>query len=220
MKTENKVLMTQARQVLSGKWLLAIQGTVVYLLVAILLTSVLGKIFTAVFVATPNLGKLLKILVAIGITGPMALGAIYFYLPFSRNQITKISNLFKSYENFKRFRTAYNTYFLVNLYTFLWTLLLVVPGVIALLSYSQTFFIIAEDDSIGSNDAIAKSKKMMQGYKWKYFCLGFRFFGWALLCGITFGIGFLWLFPYIQISLAKFYDDVKVIPVEASTTQV
>jgi uncharacterized membrane protein len=50
---------------------------------------------------------------------------------------------------------------------------------------------------------------MMDGYKWKYFCLGLRFIGWALLCVLTLGIGFLWLSPYIQVSYAKFYEDLK-----------
>ena len=47
------------------------------------------------------------------------------------------------------------------------------------------------------------------GCQWKYFCLQWRFFGWALLCLLTLGIGFLWLVPYIEMSNAKFYDDLK-----------
>ena len=58
-------------------------------------------------------------------------------------------------------------------------------------------------------DALRKSKEMMDGYKWKYFCLGLRFIGWALLCVLTLGIGILWLSPYVQVSYAKFYEDVK-----------
>jgi uncharacterized membrane protein len=68
---------------------------------------------------------------------------------------------------------------------------------------------LADDNSIKAMEAIDKSKKMMDGYKWKYFCLGLRFLGWALLCILTLGIGFLWLMPYMQVSMAKFYDDVK-----------
>jgi len=49
----------------------------------------------------------------------------------------------------------------------------------------------------------------MDGYKWKYFCLGLRFFGWVLLCILSLGIGFLWLMPYIHVTSAKFYDDIK-----------
>jgi len=58
-------------------------------------------------------------------------------------------------------------------------------------------------------EAIDKSKAMMDGYKWKYFCLNLRFIGWAILCIFTLGIGFLWLAPYIMVSHAKFYDDLK-----------
>ena len=94
-------------------------------------------------------------------------------------------------------------------FVFLWALLLIIPGIIAAIAYSQTFYILAEDDTIGSMDALRKSKEMMIGYKWKYFCLGLRFIGWALLCVLTLGIGFLWLSPYIQVSYAKFYEDLK-----------
>ena len=75
------------------------------------------------------------------------------------------------------------------------------------MSYSMTFFIIAEDDLIGPLEAIKKSKQMMCGYKWKIFCLGLRFIGWALLCILTLGVGFLWFTPYMSVSFAKFYDD-------------
>jgi len=51
-------------------------------------------------------------------------------------------------------------------------------------------------------DAITKSKEMMRGNKWKLFCLGFRLFGWGLLCILTFGIGFLWLYPYMMVSFS------------------
>ena len=95
------------------------------------------------------------------------------------------------------------------LFIFLWMLLLIIPGIIASIAYSQTFYILAEDDTIGSMDALRKSKEMMNGYKWKYFCLVLRFVGWFLLCILTFGIGFLWLSPYIQVSYAKFYEDLK-----------
>jgi len=70
-------------------------------------------------------------------------------------------------------------------------LLLIVPGIIAAISYSMTFFILVEDNSIGVNEARKKSVKMMDGYKWKYFRLGLRFFLLALLCILTLGIGFL-----------------------------
>jgi uncharacterized membrane protein len=85
-----------------------------------------------------------------------------------------------------------------------------VPGIIAAISYSMTFYIMSEDNSISGTAAIDKSKKMMDGYKMKYFYLCLRFLGLALLCILTLGIGFLWLMPYIYVTCAKFYDDINV----------
>ena len=62
---------------------------------------------------------------------------------------------------------------------------------------------------LSPSEALRKSKEMMDGYKMKYFTLSLRFFGLALLCVLTLGIGFLWLAPYMQVTVAKFYDDLR-----------
>jgi len=191
MKTENAVLMQMARESLKGKWGLAIGTFVVY----ILITSVLQVI--------PVIGLIASLI----ISGPFALGLAIFSIPISRNQDAKLEQIFQGFINFGN---ALGAYLLMVLFILLWMLLLIVPGIIAALSYSMTFYILADDSSIGPMEAIDKSKKMMYGYKWKLFCLGLRFLGWALLCILTLGIGFLWLFPYMQISMVKFYDDIKV----------
>jgi uncharacterized membrane protein len=198
MKTENVVLMQMARESLKGKWGLAIGTFLLYMLISVVLQMI------------PILG----IIASLVITGPFALGLTYFTLSISRNQDAKLEQIFQGFNNFG---TALGAYLLMALFIILWTLLLIVPGIIAAISYSMTFYIIADDNSIGAMDAIDKSKKMMYGYKWKYFCLCLRFLGWALLCILTLGIGFLWLMPYMQVSMAKFYDDVKTItPVESN----
>ncbi|MBM4152672.1 MAG: DUF975 family protein, partial [Kiritimatiellaceae bacterium] len=84
--------------------------------------------------------------------------------------------------------------------------------IIALCAYSMTFYILAEDPTAGPLDAITRSKEMMRGHKWKYFCLSCRFIGWILLAICTLGIGFLWLGPYMQTTFAHFYDDVRPRP--------
>ena len=129
-----------------------------------------------------------------------------FSLSLSRKQETALPQLF---EGFKKFWIAFGTYFLMMIFLFLWLLLLIIPGIIAALSYSQTFYILAEDNSISPLDAITKSKELMKGNKWKFFLLGLRFIGWILLGVLTMGIGFVWIGPYMMISFAKFYDDVK-----------
>jgi len=193
MKTENLVLMQMARKSLKDKWGLAIGTFVVYMLI-------IGAIQT-----TTEFFPLVSLLL-LAICGPMALGIAIFSINISRNQDAKLEQIFQGFNNFG---TSTGAYLLMLLFTFLWTLLLIIPGIIAVLSYSMTFYILADDNSIGAMEAIDKSKKMMDGYKWKYFCLGLRFIGWSLLCILTLGIGFLWLLPYMQVSMVKFYDDIK-----------
>jgi len=182
--------MKMARKSLAGKWGLAIGTFVVYM----------------VIVSAANMVPFVGSIASLIISGPMLLGMAVFCLSLSRSQDPQLGKIFKGFENFG---TALGAYLLMVLFIFLWTLLLIIPGIIAAISYAMIFYIIADDSSIGAMDAIKKSKEMMRGYKWKYFCLGWRFFGWALLCILTLGIGFLWLCPYMQISMAKFYDDIQ-----------
>jgi uncharacterized membrane protein len=193
MQTENTVLMDKAKESLRGNWGLAIGTMIVFF---ILVGSL--QVPTVFF---PPSGLLILL-----ITGPMNLGLIIFFLSLARNEGAQLEQMFFG---FKRFGTALGTYLLMVILTFLWTLLLVVPGIIAAFSYSLTFYILADNENISPMDAIDKSKAMMYGFKAKLFRLYLRFFGWALLCILTLGIGFLWLVPWAQVTMAKFYDDVK-----------
>ena len=190
MVKENTELMAEARESLSGNWGLAIATFLVY------------GIIISIFQVIPTVGSVLALFIA----GPMLVGVSMFSLSLSRGENARLEQIF---EGFKNYGTVLGAYLLMVLFIFLWMLLLIIPGIIAAIAYSQTFYILAEDDAISSMDALKKSKEMMDGYKWKYFCLGLRFIGWALLCILTLGIGFLWLSPYIQISYAKFYEDIK-----------
>ena len=172
MKTKNVVLMQMAKESLKEKWGLAIGTFVVYFLITIVLQII------------PIVGPIASLI----ISGPLAIGLAVFSLSISRNQDAKLGQLFQGFNNFG---TALGAYLLMILYILLWTLLLVIPGIIAAISYSMTFYILADDNSITAMEAIDKSKKIMDGYKWKFLGLGFRFFGWALLCVLTLGIGFL-----------------------------
>lgn len=82
-------------------------------------------------------------------------------------------------------------------------------GVIVSLRYSQIYFVLADDYSAGALDSIRTSIQLMQGNKWKLVFLGLRFFGWFLLSMLTFGIGLIWVYPYMLTAFACFYDDLK-----------
>jgi uncharacterized membrane protein len=190
MLTTNRDIMASARDKLRGKWGIAIGVSFLYLVITVALNAI------------PVLGWVAGILVA----GPLLLGATIFFLALSRGQEVKTGQLF---EGFSYFTDALLTYLLMCLFIFLWLLLLIVPGIMAAFSYSMTFYIMADNKDINGLDVIKKSKAMMYGNRWKLFCLGCRFIGWALLCILTLGIGFLWLMPYGSTSMAKFYDDVR-----------
>jgi uncharacterized membrane protein len=192
MGTRNVELMRMARESLKDKWGMAILTFVVYMIVVSAIQFI------------PIIGQVAILFVG----GPFAVGLAIYFLAISRNQEAKLEQIFMGFQNFVN---AFLAYLLMMIFVLLWMLLLIVPGIIAALSYSMTMFIIADDSNISAMDALRKSKKMMDGFKWKYFCLGLRFLGWALLCILTLGIGFFWLFPYMQTSMAKFYDDVKAI---------
>lgn len=183
MTTENRKLMQMAKDSLSGNWGLAIGTFLVYMLI------VSGS------------SPLLLIL-----AGPFSLGLAIFTLSLSRNEEARVEQIFHGFQNFG---SAIGAYLLMLLYVFLWTLLLIIPGIIAALSYAMTFYILADNPEIGAQQALEKSKKMMNGYKWKFFCLGLRFIGWVILCILTLGIGYLFLIPYVNVCYAKFYEDLK-----------
>ncbi len=187
---ENREIREQALSVLSDQWGIAIGTFVIYSLVLIVIQLV------------PVVGGMASLIIG----GPLVLGLYIFSLKLARKQDVRLEQLF---EGFKNYGTALGAYLLMILFVILWMLLLIIPGFIASISYSQTFYIIAEDETIGPMEAIVKSKKMMYGYKWKYFLLNLSFIGWILLSILTLGIGFLWLFPYMQVSRARFYDLVK-----------
>lgn len=200
MATKNAELVKMAKESLKGKWGLAIGTCLVYMIILCAIQFI------------PLLGGIASLIIG----GPFMLGLIIFSLSLSRGQEAKFEQIFQGFNNFG---TALGTYLLMALFVFLWSLLLIVPGIIAALSYAMAFYILADDNekTVKAMEAIDKSKVIMYGYKWKLFCLGLRFFLLALLCILTLGIGFLWLMPYMQVSMAKFYEDVKANPIVKET---
>ena len=99
--------------------------------------------------------------------------------------------------------------FLMGVFVFLWSLLLVIPGIIKMFSYAMTPYILEEHPELTANEAIDHSRAMMKGHKFDLFWLYLSFIGWGILCIFTLGIGNLWLIPYMQTAQASFYEDVK-----------
>jgi len=209
MIKSNSELLRAARESLAGRWGIAIGTFLIYEIVIGSLQSSYrydSDDMNHGFSFAHSFASIVYLLIA----GPLLLGLSVFSLNIARNMEARFEQIFDGFRNFK---TSFIAYLLMVLFIFLWTLLLIIPGIIAALSYAMTFFIIADDESIEPMAALDKSKKMMYGYKWQMFYLCLRFFGLALLCILTLGIGFLWLIPYTHITIAKFYDDIKDNPI-------
>ena len=114
------------------------------------------------------------------------------------------------FDCFNNYGRALSVSLLQAIYLILWTLLLIVPGIIKAYSYSQTFFIALDKPELGAEECINESMRMMNGYKMKLFLLDLSFIGWWLLSILSLGIGFLWLLPYIYTSRSHFYEELKV----------
>ncbi len=141
------------------------------------------------------------------IGGAVTLGYAKFHLNLVDGKVAMVSDLFSE---FKRWKTAFAMQFLRSIYIILWTLLFIIPGIRAIYSYAMAPYILLENKGMTGREAIAKSKELMEGNRFRLFCLEISFIGWNFLCLMfTFGIGYLWLIPYQQASIAVFYREIS-----------
>ena len=134
--------------------------------------------------------------------GAVSLGYATFNLKLVDGETPRFDDLFSQ---FHRIWPAFCLSFLTELFVLLWSLLFVIPGILAALSYAMAPYILAENPDMTAMEALAASKELMRGNRWRLFCLGISFIGWNLLCVLTLGIGFLWLLPYEEAAQAAFY---------------
>lgn len=136
------------------------------------------------------------------IGGTLQLGYAQFLLKQHDGQNGEFNDLFSQ---FHRFGQAFAQRFLRSLYVWLWSLLLVIPGIMKSYSYAMTPFLMADHPELTASQAIARSQELMDGYKMDLFILDLSFFGWTFLASLTGNIGFLVLNPYTNAARAAFY---------------
>jgi uncharacterized membrane protein len=182
----NAMLRKAAREQLRGSWLSAAGMVFVWICILTLIS------FTAI-------GYVI-------LCGPLVLGMCGYFLDKARGRTVTLGTVFSG---FNMFGQGFLLNFLTSILIILWSCLLIIPGIIKSLSYSMAYYIVLDNPQMNALDAITASRRMMQGYKSKLFCLYFSFFGWFLLCILSLGIGCFWLIPYMQLSEANFYEDLK-----------
>jgi len=190
----NSEIRAKARMKLAGNWATAIGIT---LLLAVIANAAGGSAY--IF---PFIGGVFSLF----INSAVYMGTIIFCLNLLETNKAVFMDGFKGFEYILK---ATGAVALTSMFIFLWSLLLVIPGIIKSYSYSQTLYILAENPDMKIMDAIYESRRMMNGAKGKLFILHLSFIGWFLLSVITFGVGFLWLIPYFSVSMAAFYLYIK-----------
>ncbi|MDD4213045.1 MAG: DUF975 family protein, partial [Bacilli bacterium] len=146
------------------------------------------------------------VLIIYALVGVFQLGQCRFFLDLIRGDKLEIGRLFYG---FKYFRRAAAPYMLMMLYIMLWYCLLIIPGIVATLSYAMTFYVLADHPEMTAREVLSRSKRIMAGNRLKLCWLSLRFIGWGILALMTCYIGMLWLMPYISTSFAAFYEDVR-----------
>lgn len=160
---------------------------------------------TAMFGAIAVVAFIFGSLLAIFVGNVLEVGGKKFFV---KNQ-TERANVGIVLDGFRsgHYMNIVLTIFLRNLFIGLWTLLLVVPGIIKAYEYRMIPYILSENPGMNYKEAFAISKRMMTGQKLEAFIMDFSFFGWLLLAGITCGIvGLFYVSPYIEASLAEMYS--------------
>ena len=143
-------------------------------------------------------------IVRLVIGGAMTLGYNQFYQNLVRRQEAKVGTLFVHKDKLWH---GFCLNFWNILYVFLWTLCLVIPGIMAVYSYAMAPYIANDHPEMTAREAIAASKEMMKGQRWRLFCLEISFIGWELLAALTLGIGSFAVAPYMETAKASFYQD-------------
>ncbi len=153
------------------------------------------------------------------IIAALVMAVIYFilgsfigvgYAKFNLNLVDKKETAFETlFEYCSYWKTTAIMRLLRTLYVFLWSLLFVIPGIVAGYSYAMTDYILAENPELTASEAVEQSKTMMYGNRFRLFCLQFSFIGWDILATLALGIGHLWLTPYKQAAYTAFYREIS-----------
>ena len=141
---------------------------------------------------------------AILLTGPLTYGAARVAVTAARkNEKADLSNLFDGFKD--SFGDAILLQFLSALFVALWTLLLIVPGIIKAYAYSMAFYIQQDQPNKDWKYCLDKSQEIMKGHKWDLFVIDLSFIGWWIVGFLCLFVGTLWVRPYYEMTKANFY---------------
>lgn len=191
-----------------------IKGKIGILFVITLVIGVISTLATLILSFIPVIGSLAATII---VTPAFGLSVIRIYLMVTREQKPEVKDAFSGFDDFWSY---FKVSFLVSLFTFLWSLLFVIPGIVKAYSYSMSIFILAENKGKSALECINESKAMTNGHKGELFVLNLSFIGWLLLVCITFGIAAIYVAPYMNATLANAYNSLKPVAQEITDEPV
>lgn len=194
---QNSEYKNMALQSLEGNWAKAAVAS----LIVFAILELAG--YVPSFVLSPTTSMVSQGIITILLL-PLAWGYMVFFLRLIRREDTDYGRLFDGFSQYGRLLLAE---LLKSIYVLLWTLLLIVPGIVKEYSYAMTEFILKDHPEMSGEQAICESMRMMQGHKMQLFLLDLSMIGWLLLSILTLGIGFLFSVPYLYSAHAHFYED-------------
>jgi len=209
---DNQYYKNAALSRLRGNWSPALVATIIYLLISILVSGfnmAESGTFGASFPVGESfilsgVGTFLGIFVII----PLSVGYANATRLMYETGNTSVSGNMWTFTVHNYFHKVLGMLFM-SIKVVLWTCLLIVPGLIMNFAYAMTPYILEENPDISAWKASSKSREMMKGHKFDLFYLYLSFIGWGILSVLSCGIGFIWLVPYMQMSVAAFYNDLK-----------
>ena len=164
----------------------------------LLLTYLILVFLTTISNAVPAIGVVI-------VSGPLAVGFYHIYYQASQKEKVNQWDIFKGFENC--FGESVLMCLLMTLFTFLWSLLFVIPGIIKSISYSMAPYIMMREPEISGHAAVKKSMEYMKGEKWNFFVLQLSFIGWIILTVITCGLVSIYSEPYLMQATTVFYNN-------------
>lgn len=174
-------------------------------MVALAVCLLIGLMETAASGVIPAIGALL-------IIGPLEYGKAYLFLKQARDsQPMQLGDMFRGFQD--DFGGTFLIGLMTNIFTALWSLLFVIPGIVKAYSYSMAYYIKLDHPDYGWKACIDESRRMMQGHKWERFVLDLSFLGWIIVGSLCLGVGSLWVTPYMEATRAQYYEYVRTSPV-------
>lgn len=147
------------------------------------------------------------ILIDVFICNPVEVGCKRYFLR-NLNEKAQVGNIGYAFDN--NYKNITKTMFFRDLYTVLWTLLLIIPGIVKSYEYQMIPYLLAENPQMTKEQAFAESKRMMTGQKWRAFVLDLSFIGWNILSALTLGIlGIFYVQPYMDATQAALYEALR-----------